>query len=179
MSETSALTKLLIKCVHFSAVKHKKQRRMDPDATPYINHPIGVAQILTEEANITDPTVLQAALLHDTVEDTDTTFEEIEKEFGRDVCNVVKEVTDDKSLPKHERKRLQIEHAAGSSHPAKLVKLADKLHNLRDLERCVPLGWTKQRVDEYFQWSQQVVQNLRGTNAELELELDRLFAKHS
>ncbi|NWX80611.1 MESH1 pyrophosphohydrolase, partial [Alca torda] len=108
--------------------------------TPFINHPIGVAKILAQEAGVTDTVVLQAALLHDTVEDTDTTFSEIEERFGAEVRRVVEEVTDDKALPKMERKRLQIERAAGSSPRAKLVKLADKLHNLRDINRCTPAG---------------------------------------
>lgn len=103
----------------------------------------GVAFILTNEAKVTDPEVIQAALLHDTVEDTDTSFEEIEQEFGVNVRNIVMEVTDDKSLPSTERKRLQIVHAKDSTHQAKLVKLADKLYNLRDLQLCIPEGWTE------------------------------------
>lgn len=103
----------------------------------------GVAFILTNEAKVTDPEVIQAALLHDTVEDTDTSFEEIEQEFGVNVRNIVMEVTDDKSLPSIERKRLQIVHAKDSTHQAKLVKLADKLYNLRDLQLCIPEGWTE------------------------------------
>lgn len=95
------------------------------------------------EANIVDPNVLMAAILHDTVEDTDTTFDEIELHFGKTIRNIVAEVTDDKSKPKQERKRLQIEHAKTASNEAKLVKLADKLYNLRDLERIAPIGWSK------------------------------------
>lgn len=106
----------------------------------------GVAFILTSEGGITDSEVIQAALLHDTVEDTDTTFDEIEESFGRSVRKIVEEVTDDKSLPKQERKRLQIVHAKDTSHKAKLVKLADKLYNLRDLQRCAPEGWTDVRL---------------------------------
>uniref|UniRef100_A0A3B4WDF4 Guanosine-3',5'-bis(diphosphate) 3'-pyrophosphohydrolase MESH1 n=1 Tax=Seriola lalandi dorsalis TaxID=1841481 RepID=A0A3B4WDF4_SERLL len=87
---------------------------------------------------------LQAALLHDTVEDTDTTPAELEAKFGPTVARIVEEVTDEKSLPKQERKRLQVEHAPHCSRQAKLVKLADKLYNLRDLNRCTPVGWTAQ-----------------------------------
>lgn len=111
---------------------------------------LGVANILIQEGNIFEPVIILAAILHDTVEDTDTTFAEIEKEFGHKVCQVVREVTDDKALPKAERKRLQIEHAPNISREAKLVKLADKLYNLRDLEKGVPIGWTSERVKEYF-----------------------------
>lgn len=111
---------------------------------------LGVANILVQEGNIHDPVVIIAALLHDTVEDTDTTFEEIETQFGTEVRNIVKELTDDKSLPKVERKRLQIENAPKCSHKAKLVKLADKLYNLRDLQKAIPVGWSEDRVKEYF-----------------------------
>ncbi|XP_023275776.1 guanosine-3',5'-bis(diphosphate) 3'-pyrophosphohydrolase MESH1-like, partial [Seriola lalandi dorsalis] len=108
----------------------------------------GVARILSHEGGVTDIEVLQAALLHDTVEDTDTTPAELEAKFGPTVARIVEEVTDEKSLPKQERKRLQVEHAPHCSRQAKLVKLADKLYNLRDLNRCTPVGWTAQRVQE-------------------------------
>ncbi|XP_064373851.1 guanosine-3',5'-bis(diphosphate) 3'-pyrophosphohydrolase MESH1 isoform X2 [Dromaius novaehollandiae] len=165
----------LLEAADFAAEKHKAQRRKDPEGTPYINHPLGVARILAQEAGVTDIVVLQAALLHDTVEDTDTTFSEIEERFGEEVRRVVEEVTDDKTLPKAERKRLQIEHAPGCSRRAKLVKLADKLHNLRDISRCTPAGWSAQRVQEYFRWAAQVVGGLRGTSPPLEAALQQLF----
>lgn len=103
---------------------------------------VGVACLLVD-AKVTDQNVLMAAILHDTVEDTETTLEEIEENFGKTIRDIVGEVTDDKSKPKQERKRLQIEHAKTASREAKLVKLADKLYNLRDLERCTPDGWTE------------------------------------
>lgn len=127
------------------AVEHaylKKKNRISICAICFA----GVACILVE-ANITDINVLMAAILHDTVEDTDTTFDEIEEHFGHTIRNIVAEVTDDKSLPKQERKRLQIEHAKSTSHQAKLVKLADKLYNLRDLERTRPFQWTEVRLN--------------------------------
>ncbi|XP_055536868.1 guanosine-3',5'-bis(diphosphate) 3'-pyrophosphohydrolase MESH1 isoform X2 [Wyeomyia smithii] len=167
------------KCLNFAAVKHRNQRRLDSDKTPYINHPIGVAYILTAEGGVTDFEVLQAAILHDTVEDTDTSFEEIEQHFGLRVRQLVQEVTDDKSLPKLERKRLQIEHAAGSSPQARLVKLADKIYNLRDLQRCRPEGWTEKRCRQYFVWAKKVCDNLKGTNAKLESILDGIFAQEN
>jgi (p)ppGpp synthase/HD superfamily hydrolase len=135
----------------------------------------GVARILTAEAGVTDLDVLQAALLHDTVEDTETTFEELEATFGANVTNIVREVTDDKLLSRDERKRLQIVHAPTSSSQAKLVKLADKLYNLRDLERECPRGWTSKRREEYFHWAKKVVDGLRGTNRAMEDELDKIF----
>ncbi|NXD38187.1 MESH1 pyrophosphohydrolase, partial [Copsychus sechellarum] len=136
----------LLEAVDFAARKHKEQRRLDPEGTPYINHP-----------------------------DTDTTFSEIEERFGAEVRRVVEEVTDDKTLPKMERKRLQIERAPACSRRAKLVKLADKLYNLRDLNRCTPRGWSAERVQEYFRWAARVVSGLRGTSAALEGALQRLF----
>lgn len=168
---------LLLETVNFAAEKHQNQRRKNPEATPYINHPIGVARILSHEGGVTDLSVLQAALLHDTVEDTDTSVEEVEERFGAVVARIVAEVTDDKSLPKAERKRLQVEHARHCSPQAKLVKLADKLHNLRDLDRIAPTGWSEQRVQEYFVWAGEVVQGLRGTSPVLEQSLDELFRK--
>jgi (p)ppGpp synthase/HD superfamily hydrolase len=163
------------KCMNFAAQKHSTQRRKDSAKTPYINHPIGVANILANEGDVTDIDVLMAALLHDTVEDTDCSFEEIEEHFGKDIRKIVDEVTDDKSLPKAERKRLEIEHALTVSPKAKLVKLADKLYNLRDLQREIPEGWNKERADEYFIWAKKVVDNLKGTNVKLEAKLDEVF----
>lgn len=168
---------LILQTTHFAAEKHKQQRRKDFEETPYINHPIGVAAILSQEAGITDVAVLQAALLHDTVEDTKTTFLEIEEHFGLEIRRIVEEVTDDKTLPRMERKKKQIEHAPHCSHKAKLVKLADKLYNLRDLNRSTPKGWSSQRVQEYFQWSSEVVNGLRGTNNVLEKSLQQLFTE--
>ncbi|XP_045019758.1 guanosine-3',5'-bis(diphosphate) 3'-pyrophosphohydrolase MESH1 isoform X1 [Bubalus bubalis] len=146
----------LLEAADFAARKHQRQRRKDPEGTPYINHPIGVARILTHEAGITDIVVLQAALLHDTVEDTDTTLDEVELHFGDQVRRLVEEVTDDKTLPKLERKRLQVEHAPQSSPGAKLVKLADKLYNLRDLNRCTPEGsytWNQSCLPGHLVWN--------------------------
>jgi len=167
----------VIKAADFAAKKHQDQRRKGPGEAPYINHPLGVANILINEGGVTDPVVLQAALLHDTVEDTETTFEEIEAEFGKEVVGVVREVTDDKSLPKEERKRLQVETAPKKSPQAKLVKLADKLYNLRDLEVGTPKGWSEERVQNYFEWASKVVEGCRGSNAKIEEELDKLFSK--
>ncbi|XP_058812281.1 guanosine-3',5'-bis(diphosphate) 3'-pyrophosphohydrolase MESH1 isoform X2 [Topomyia yanbarensis] len=167
------------KCINFAAVKHRNQRRLDSHKTPYINHPIGVAHILTTEGSVTDFEVLQAALLHDTVEDTDTSFEEIEQNFGVTVRQLVQEVTDDKSLPKMERKRLQIEHATRTTPRARLIKLADKIYNLRDLQRCRPEGWTEERCREYFVWAKKVCDNLKGTNQALEDILDEIFRQEN
>lgn len=170
-------TKVLLQTCCFAAEKHKNQRRRDPESTPYINHPLGVAKILVE-AGVHNLHTLQAAILHDTVEDTETSFEELEATFGKEVCSIVKEVTDDKDLSKEERKRLQVENAPHKSFEAKLVKLADKIYNLRDLQRALPAGWTQQRSMEYFQWAEKVTDGLgKGNNSVLEAELEAIYSK--
>ncbi|KAM8705285.1 hypothetical protein ACLKA7_009707 [Drosophila subpalustris] len=164
-----------MKCLQYAAQKHSTQRRKDPQSTPYVNHVINVSTILAVEAGITDEGVLMAALLHDVVEDTDATFGDVEKLFGTEVSTLVRAVTDDKSLEKEERKRLQIENASKTPRKGKLIKLADKLDNLRDLQVHTPQGWTEERREEYFVWAKQVVDNMRGTNAVLEAKLDEIF----
>ena len=168
---------LLLKALAFAAHKHRDQRRKDADASPYINHPIALADVLVNEGGITDVEVLCAALLHDTVEDTATTHEELVDEFGSRIARIVAEVTDDKRLPKSERKRLQVEHAPHISHEAKLVKLADKLANLRDVAERPPAGWELQRRREYFDWAKQVIDGLRGAHPRLERAFDAAYAK--
>ena len=168
---------LILRAATFAAQRHRDGRRKDKDASPYINHPLALADLLADECGERDPVILIAALLHDTVEDTKTTLAEIKQAFGQAVAGIVGEVTDDKSLPKAERKRLQIQHAAQLSAPAKLVKLADKICNLRDLDSSPPVGWSLERRREYFDWAKQVVDRLRGTHAHLEQLFDAAYAK--
>lgn len=170
---------LVLRASAFAATKHRDQRRKDQQASPYINHPIALASVLKHEGDVDDPVVLAAALLHDTIEDTATTPEEIEALFGKEVLSVVLEVTDDKSLPKAERKRLQVEHATILSHEAKLVKLADKICNLRDILASPPSDWSDERKSEYFFWAKRVVDGLRGTNEKLEILFDAIQAEWS
>jgi len=150
----------LLHAINFAAEKHRHQRRKDKDLTPYINHPIALAALLNTVGGITDVVVLQAAILHDTIEDTDTSYEELLAQFGRQVADVVMEVTDDRSLEKARRKAQQIEHAPHASREAALVKLADKICNLRDVATSPPDRWTLERRQEYFDWSRQVVDAL-------------------
>jgi guanosine-3',5'-bis(diphosphate) 3'-pyrophosphohydrolase len=168
--------KLLLKALAFAAARHKDQRRKDVEASPYINHPIALADILCNEGHITDMEVICSALLHDTVEDTDTEAEEIEAEFGRAILDIVMEVTDDKTLPKEVRKQAQIEHATALSDKAKLVKLADKIANLRDVANSPPPDWSLERRREYFDWGKAVVDRLRGVDAGLEAIFDVAYA---
>jgi guanosine-3',5'-bis(diphosphate) 3'-pyrophosphohydrolase len=167
---------LILRAAAFAAERHRNQRRKDVEASPYINHPLALACLLAYECHEHDPTVLAAALLHDTVEDTGTTFEEIEQVFGSQVAAIIREVTDDKSLPKAERKRLQIERAAHASRRAKLVKLADKICNLRDLTASPPADWPVERKREYFDWAKKVVDHMRGTHDRLEQLFDAASA---
>ena len=167
---------VLIRATAFAADKHRNQRRKDADASPYINHPIALADVLANEGNVADEAVLVAALLHDTIEDTETSMEELVAQFGQEAADIVGEVTDDKSLPKAERKRLQVEHAATISGKAKLVKLADKICNLRDISACPPADWSVERKREYFDWAKAVVDGLRGVHPGLEAVFDRAFA---
>jgi guanosine-3',5'-bis(diphosphate) 3'-pyrophosphohydrolase len=166
---------LILRAVAFAAEKHKNQRRKDAEATPYINHPIALANVLKQEGGVDDVAVLAAAILHDTIEDTQTTVDELRQQFGDEITGIVLEVTDDKLLPKAERKRLQIEHAAHASPKAKLVKLADKICNLRDIATSPPSDWSMERKREYFDWAAKVVAGCRGENAGLEIAFDNAF----
>ena len=167
------------KAVAFAADKHRNQRRKDAEASPYINHPIALANVLANEGGVADVTVLCAAVLHDTIEDTETTSEELRAIFGAKVASVVMEVTDDKSLEKSVRKQRQVEHAPHISTEAKLVKLADKICNLRDILASPPADWTAERKQNYFEWAAKVVAGLRGVHPGLESVFDGLLARQA
>jgi len=167
---------LFLKAIKFSAEKHRRQRRKDQQASPYINHPIEVADILWTIGNVNDVIVIVAALLHDTIEDTDATPDELRIHFGEDVLALVLEVSDDKNLPKPERKRRQIEKAPFLSSRARLLKLADKICNIRDITYFPPQNWSWQRKFEYLEWAASVIAGLRGVNRELEIHFDEIMA---
>jgi guanosine-3',5'-bis(diphosphate) 3'-pyrophosphohydrolase len=167
----------LLAALHFAADKHRDQRRKGECASPYINHPIEVAELLVRVGGATDIALLQAAILHDTLEDTETTAEELQKLFGSAVRRLVEEVSDDKSLPKEQRKRLQVEHAATLSREARQIKLADKICNLRDLTKRPPANWSTERRLAYLEWSEQVVAGCRGVNPRLEREFDEAYTE--
>jgi len=171
----SALTPV-IDALHFAAQQHQHQRRKDSEKTPYINHPIALLHVLHTEAGVTDSITLSGALLHDTVEDTATTLDDLVNRFGPEVAAVVAQVSDDKSLPKATRKQLQIDHAATLCDRAKLVKLADKICNLRDLAESPPAGWSRSRRQTYCDWCKQVVDQLRGIHPRLEALFDQAYA---
>ncbi len=177
MPYAHSMPAMLIGALNFAADKHRNQRRKDNEASPYINHPIMLAKILAVEGGVEEGTVLCAALLHDTIEDTETSYNELAEQFGYEIADVVREVTDDKALPKAERKQLQIEHAPHLSQAAKLVKLADKIANLRDVADHPPSNWPLERRREYFDWAKRVVDGLRGAHARLEAAFDAACAR--
>jgi guanosine-3',5'-bis(diphosphate) 3'-pyrophosphohydrolase len=167
----------LLQALQFAAEKHKNQRRKGADASPYINHLIQVAEILWTVGNVRDVSLLVASILHDTLEDTDATPEQIRTQFGEEVLALVIEVTDDRSLPQKERKQLQVETAPHKSPRAKLLKIADKISNVQDVITSPPRDWSLERKQEYLSWTERVVAGLRGVNENLERDYDELLSE--
>lgn len=173
---------LILKALDFAAHRHKNQFRKGGDKPPYINHPIQVASLLANEAGEKDPVLLSAAIMHDVIEDTadssdekEELIEEIRNLFGEEILSLTLEVTDDTNLRKPERKRLQIEHAFTISASAKKLKLADKILNVRDLTYNPPVGWHLERIIEYLDWAEKVVEGLRGVNEKLDGMFDEVL----
>ncbi len=164
---------VLTKAYYFASLKHKNQRRKGEGAEPYINHPAEVADILARAQ--ADWSIIIAGVLHDTIEDTDTTYDELVKEFGQKIADIVTEVTDDKTLPKAKRKQLQIEKMPGKSQPAQMVKIADKIANLSSVITAPP-KWELSRKVEYFEWARNVVNGARGASKILEDMFDQVYA---
>ncbi len=168
---------MVLTAMKFAADRHRDQRRKGADAVPYVNHPIEVAVLLWEVGGVRKVSAIAAALLHDVIEDTKTTPEDIERTFGDAVLSLVLELTDDKSLPKAERKRLQIVNAPHKSREAKQIKIADKICNLRDIMAHPPKDWPVRRKLDYLDWSEKVVEGIRGCNAQLESLFDQILAE--
>jgi len=162
----------IIAALHFASEKHKFQCRKGEASIPYINHPIQVARVLSDVGEEYDTNLLVSAILHDTIEDTKTSENEIEAMFGSEVLSIVREVSDDKKLSKAERKQYQIDSASSLSVSAKKLKLADKISNVRDMTKDPPANWTAERKLRYIDWAEAVVNNLRGTNQKLEAFFD-------
>lgn len=171
MTEAQTVSQALL----FAAKKHTDQRRKGDRGEPYVNHLIEVVDILAQFTGGTDAELLAAGALHDTIEDTDTKYEDLKKAFGENIADIVQECTDDKSLPKAERKRLQVENAPHKSDKAKLVKIADKISNLRSIIDSPPPDWSLERKQEYFAWAKKVVDGLRGVNEGLDKEFDKTY----
>ena len=168
---------LITRAMEFAAHKHTDQKRKGARAEPYVNHLVEVARLLADATSGDDPALVAAGLLHDTLEDTCTTFEELERGFGAEIAGLVQEVTDNKKLEKAERKRLQIETAGKKSPRARLIKIGDKTSNLRSILGSPPTDWSTQRKREYFDWAAAVVARCRGINAQLEELFDRAYAE--
>lgn len=166
---------LLLHAARFAAWKHRHQRRKGAGRLPYINHPLDLAHALWFEGGVRDEITLAAAILHDTIEDTQTTVQELQGEFGAAVAGIVMETSDEPSVDWRVRKKLQITRARSASQRAREVKLADKLCNLRSLVASPPQRWSLERRREYFDWAKRVVDELRGTNAELEARFDQIY----
>ncbi len=164
---------MVLKAARFASLKHVSQKRKGVNQEPYLNHLIEVAELVSGAITESDTNVIAAALLHDTIEDTRTTKEELVAEFGLDVASLVAEVTDDKSLPKAERKRLQTEHAPHISARAQTIKIADKISNLRALLSTPPEDWDLKRKQEYFAWAAGVVDACTAPNPFLKEEFAR------
>jgi guanosine-3',5'-bis(diphosphate) 3'-pyrophosphohydrolase len=162
---------LIARAWNFSAERHAKQRRKGEAQEPYVNHLAEVAELVATATEGHDANLV-ATVLHDTVEDTATLPGELASIFNADIAGLVAEVTDDKRLDKAERKRLQVEHASAKTTRAKILKLADKISNLRSLVKSPPADWSLERKSEYLSWSRDVVQGLRGASAWLEARFD-------
>ena len=173
----SAPVQRIFAAAKFAAEKHSAQRRKGAAAEPYINHLIEVAQLISGSSEMLDINLVMAGLLHDTIEDTGTTAQELERLFGSDITSLVLEVTDDKSLPKEVRKALQVQNAPHKSVRAQVIKLADKISNLRAVLNSPPTTWSAERKRQYFAWAQQVVNALSTPNPVLKAEFDRTIAQ--
>ena len=168
---------LILKALGFASRKHEGQRRKGGRASPYVNHLIDVAEKLWELGGVHDLTTIVAGILHDTIEDTTTTPDELASAFGSEICSIVLELSDDKSLPKPVRKRLQVEHAGNLSSRARLVKIADKISNIHDIMDSPPVGWSCEERLNYIVWAEEVINRLRGTNENLERYFDTLCSE--
>jgi guanosine-3',5'-bis(diphosphate) 3'-pyrophosphohydrolase len=163
---------LILKAAEFAAHKHRRQRRKGRTKRPYIGHCIEVARLIAEVGKVEDGNVLAAAILHDTIEDTKTTRDELRQEFGPVIDDLVSEVTDDKDLDKGVRKRLQVEHAPNLSDGAKVIKLADKISNVREIGADPPKDWDVKRREKYFAWAREVIDAIGRINPGLEQRFD-------
>lgn len=167
---------LLMQAASYAATQHRDQRRKDLTASPFINHPIQVAEVLAS-AGVENVELLCASLLHDTIEDTDSSEQDIERLFGAEILGLVQEVTDDKRLSKEMRKQCQVDSASGKSKLAKQLKIADKLCNVRDINLDSPRGWSTERKQEYLDWAESVVAGCRGVNENLDKKFDEALAQ--
>jgi len=166
---------LLARAFDFACRSHTAQRRKGVAAEPYVNHLADVARRVAEATGGRDAGLVAAAILHDAIEDTPATYEELELAFGPDIAGLVAEVTDDKGLARQERKERQIADAPAKSARARMLKLADKASNLCAIVASPP-DWPVERKLEYADWAEWVAAGLRGVNEQLEREFDAALA---
>ena len=167
----------ILAAAKFASEKHAAQKRKGAAAEPYVNHLIEVAQLAAGSSDVLDAELVMAAFLHDTIEDTGTTAKELERAFGSDITALVLEMTDDKSLPKDVRKELQVTNAPHKSVRTQVLKLADKISNLRSILASPPADWSAERKRQYFVWAKRVVDALPQPNPILKAEFEKTFAQ--
>ncbi len=165
----------LQKAIEFAIDAHKEQKRLDANQTDYIVHPMQVMEILRDQVGIVDEDILAAAVLHDVIEDTKYSYDDLISVFGKTIADYVDEVTDDKNLPKQKRKDIQIETMSAKSDGAKMIKIADKISNLISIFFTPPVEWNRERKLKYFDWAKEVVDAGRGVNEKLEKMFDDVY----
>jgi len=175
-SMPAAPVQRILAAAKFASEKHDAQKRKGAAAEPYVNHLIEVAQLIALSSELLDANLVMAGLLHDTIEDTGTTAAELEREFGSDVAALVLELTDDKSQPKEVRKALQVANAPHKTARAQVIKLADKISNLRSIVSSPPASWGDERKRDYIAWARRVVAALSAPNPILKAEFEKTVA---
>jgi (p)ppGpp synthase/HD superfamily hydrolase len=173
MAETNKAIQSVLSAAQFAAERHAKQKRKGIAAEPYVNHLIEVAHLVSTALSEPDTNLIIAAMLHDTIEDAGVTRSDLARRFGNDVAGLVAEVTDDKSLPKQERKDLQVKNARKKSARAQVIKLADLISNMRGILNSPPADWEYERKADYFKWAKRVADGLASPNPVLKAEFDR------
>jgi guanosine-3',5'-bis(diphosphate) 3'-pyrophosphohydrolase len=168
--------RLVSKAAEFAAHRHKGETRKARPDEPYVNHLAEVANILAEITDGADAELVAAGWLHDTVEDGLATRAELVAEFGDRIAALVDEVTDDMSLPQPRRRQKQVEDASHKSPGAKLIKIADKISNVRARIHAEPTAAQRSDLADYTNWAEQVVAGCRGVNAALDMKFDETIS---
>jgi guanosine-3',5'-bis(diphosphate) 3'-pyrophosphohydrolase len=169
---------VVLDAVAFSAEKHKLQVKSNAKKTPYIIHPLEVADHVARIGGVYDKDVLIAALLHDVLDDTATTEKEISNLYGNNVASYVVEMTTTKGISLKEQKKEQIRSAFHQTPSVAIIKLSDKLSNLETLAKNPPSNWSRDRIDQYFQWAQSVIENLPESNLPLKKQVKQVIADY-
>jgi guanosine-3',5'-bis(diphosphate) 3'-pyrophosphohydrolase len=164
----------VFEALEFAAYKHRRQKRKGAIGIPYINHPIEVAGMLVRSMNEPSKELIIAALLHDTMEDTDVSNEEIEEKFGKQISDIVSEVTDNMSLPSEKRRKIQIEKAHSLSYEARCIKITDKTCNIHDM-LYTKVMWSRKRKINYIIWAKNIVEQIQGTHNDLESAFNNML----